>query len=113
MATASTVEEYVGGFPPEVRVLLLRMRETIRQVAPGGVETMAYDMPTVMVDGRPAISWSAAKKYFTLHGTSNLPPALEREVEDFRAEPDTLQFAYRKEVPWDAVADVVRHLASR
>jgi uncharacterized protein YdhG (YjbR/CyaY superfamily) len=112
MAAASTVEEYVGAFPPEVRVLLLRMRETIRQVAPKGVEVMT-DMPTIMVEGTGAIRWSASKKYFTIHGTDGLPPALEREVADFRAEPDTLQFPYRKEVPWEAVADVVKALAGR
>lgn len=111
MAAASTVEEYIGGFPPEVRVLLLRLRETIRQSVPGSVETMANGMPTIMVEGRPAIVWTASKKRFDIHGTAGLPSALERELGEYR-DGDTLQFAYRKEVPFEAIADLVKHLAT-
>jgi uncharacterized protein YdhG (YjbR/CyaY superfamily) len=111
MAAASTVEEYIGGFPPEVRVLLLRLRETIRQSVPRGVETMANGMPTVMVEGRPAIQWTAGKKRFDIHGTAGLPGALERELEEYR-EGDQLQFAYRKEVPFEVIADLAKHLAA-
>jgi len=111
MAAASTVEEYIGGFPPEVRVQLLRLRETIRQVVPNGVETMT-DMPTIMVEGEPAIRWAAAKKNLTIHGTDALPPALEREAVDYRYEADVLQFPYRKGLPFELIADVVKHLAA-
>jgi uncharacterized protein YdhG (YjbR/CyaY superfamily) len=112
MAAASTVEEYIAGFPPEVRVLLLRMRETIRLAVPNGVETMSYDMPTVMVDGERAVYWTASKKHLALYATDKLPPALEREAEPYRTEKDTLQFAYRKEVPFDLIAEIAKHLAS-
>jgi uncharacterized protein YdhG (YjbR/CyaY superfamily) len=113
MAAASTVEEYIAGFPPEVRVLLLRLRETIRQAVPNGVETMSYDMPTVMVDGERAIYWTASKKHLAMYATNGLPPAIEREAESYRTEKDTLQFAYRKEVPFDLIADIAKHLAAR
>jgi uncharacterized protein YdhG (YjbR/CyaY superfamily) len=112
MAVASTVEEYIGGFPPEVRVLLLRLRETIRQQVPKGIETMALGMPTVMVDGRPAISWTAAKKHVTITVPGELPPALAREAEDYRVD-DGVQFPYRKEVPFEFIADLVKHLAAK
>jgi uncharacterized protein YdhG (YjbR/CyaY superfamily) len=112
MAVASTVEEYIGGFPPEVRVLLLRLRETIRQVAPASIETMAAGHPTVMVDGAPKIQWVAAKKHVTLLGVGDLPGALGRELADFRVD-DGLQFAYRKDVPFEEIADVVAELAKR
>jgi len=111
MAVASTVEEYIGGFPPEVRVLLLRLRETIRQAVPNGVETMALGMPTVMVDGSPAISWVAAKKHVTVQTRGQLPPALAREAEDYRVD-DGVQFPYRKEVPFEFIADLATHLAA-
>ena len=110
MAAASTVEEYIGAFPPEVRVLLLRLRETIRQTVPNGVETMANGVPTIMVPGGRTISWSASKKYFTLNAAA-LPPAIERQVDEYR-EGDVLQFPYRKEVPFEALADVLKHLAT-
>jgi uncharacterized protein YdhG (YjbR/CyaY superfamily) len=111
MAAASTVEQYIGGFPPEVRVLLLRLRETIRQAIPNGVETMANGMPTVMVEGRPAIQWTASKKRFDIHDTAGLPSALERELSEYR-DGDALQFAYRKEVPFEVLGDLAKHLAA-
>lgn len=111
MAVASTVEEYIGGFPPEVRVLLLRLRETIRQAVPQGIETMALGMPTVMVDGSPAISWTAAKKHVTILTRGELPQPLAREAADYRVD-DGVQFAYRKEVPFEFIGDLAKHLAA-
>jgi uncharacterized protein YdhG (YjbR/CyaY superfamily) len=111
MAAASTVEEYIGGFPPEVRVLLLRLRETLRQAVPNGVETMAFGMPTIMVEGERAISWSAAKKNVTILTPGSLPQSLAREAEDYRVD-DGVQFPYRKEVPFEFIADLAKHLAA-
>jgi uncharacterized protein YdhG (YjbR/CyaY superfamily) len=111
MAAASTVEEYIGGFPPEVRVLLLRLRETIRQAVPEGVETISYDMPTVMVNGKRAIYWAAWKKHLAMYAAGHLSPALDREVEDYRTEKDTLQFPYRKEIPFELIGRLARYMA--
>ncbi len=110
MAAATTVEEYIGGFPPEVRVLLLRLRETIRQAVPQGVETMAAAGPMVMVPNGRAINWTASKKYFTIQAPE-LPAGLERELGEFR-EGDGLQFPYRKEVPFEEIADALKHLSA-
>jgi uncharacterized protein YdhG (YjbR/CyaY superfamily) len=110
MAAAGTVEEYIGGFPPEVRVLLLRLRETIRQAVPQGVETISAGAPMIMVPGGRAIHWSASKKYFTLQAPQ-LPAGVERELSEFR-DGDGLQFPYRKEVPFEALADAIKALGS-
>ena len=109
---AATVEEYIAGFPPEVRVVLARVRETIRQNVPGSVEIMSYDMPTITLNGKKVVHWGAWKKHLALYGIHKLDGGLEREVEEYRAEESTLQFPYRKGVPVELIGQVVGYLAT-
>ncbi len=110
---AATVEEYIAGFPPEVRVVLARLREVIRQNVPGSVEIMSYDMPTVTLNGKRVLQWAAGKKQLTIQGVGDLEGELRREIEPYREESETLQFAYRKEVPVELIGKLAGYLAKR
>ena len=46
-----TIDEYIAGFPQNVRAILTKMRQAIKETAPGAEETIAYRMPTFRLNG--------------------------------------------------------------
>ena len=40
------IDKYISAFPPEIQVVLEKIRATIRKAAPEGVESISYGMPT-------------------------------------------------------------------
>ena len=45
-STAKNINEYIGEFPPDVQLILEKIRQTIRQAAPEAQETINYAIPT-------------------------------------------------------------------
>jgi uncharacterized protein YdhG (YjbR/CyaY superfamily) len=43
---SKAVDAYIAGVPHDVQILLNRIRETIREVAPQAFEVMTYGIPT-------------------------------------------------------------------
>ena len=45
------VDEYIGGFSPEVRSILEKIRATIREAAPDAEEIISYQIPAFTLKG--------------------------------------------------------------
>lgn len=50
-SAASTIDEYLRDFPPDVRARLAQLRDTIRQAAPNATERISYRVPTFYLNG--------------------------------------------------------------
>ena len=46
-----TIDEYIAGFPAEVREILTQVRTTIRRAAPDAQEAIKYGIPTFVLNG--------------------------------------------------------------
>jgi uncharacterized protein YdhG (YjbR/CyaY superfamily) len=108
MAAAATVDEYIGGFPPEVAERLQRIREIIVAEVPRPEEKMRYGIAAVMLDGRYALHFAGWKKHIGLYPVPRLDEPLESEIAPYRAEKDSVVFPHSKPIPYDLIAEVAR-----
>ena len=56
------IDEYIAGFPTEVRQVLETIRSTIKKAAPDAEETIKYGMPTFTLSGN-LVYFAAFKKH--------------------------------------------------
>lgn len=112
-ATPGTVDEYVAGFPDDVRPVLEEVRDALRRALPGAEEKIRYGMPALMFADRYGIHFAGWKKHVGLYPVGALEPELEAEVAPHRAKKDTLQFFYRDGVPYGLIERVARSLAQQ
>ena len=47
----NTIDGYINRFPSDVRLILQRIRRTIRAVAPKGEESISYGIPMFRLGG--------------------------------------------------------------
>ncbi len=112
MAAASTVDDYLAGFPLEQRSILQRVRETILAQVPNATEKIRYGMPAVMLGGRYAIHFAGWKRHLGLYPVPTLPPELEAEIAPFRTGKDSVNFAYSEPVPYDLIERMAAAIAT-
>lgn len=115
MATPTTVDDYVAGFPPTVRERLQRIRREIVSHVPGTdgappEEKMRYGIAAVMLGGRYALHFAGWKKHIGLYPVPALPEPLESEIEPYRTEKDTVAFPHTKDIPYDLVGRVASEI---
>jgi uncharacterized protein YdhG (YjbR/CyaY superfamily) len=112
MATApTTVDEYILQHPVEVRSILERIRALVHRLSDRPVlEQIKYGMPAMVIEGRHTIYFAAWKKHVGVYPVHRAPSALERDLEPYRGDKDTVRFPFKKPVDWELVERLVEFL---
>jgi uncharacterized protein YdhG (YjbR/CyaY superfamily) len=102
-----TIDEYIAAFPPEVQVILKKIRLTVREAVPQAEEKISYNMPAFALDG-DLIYFAAFKKhigvYPPVHGDEKLGQALSR----YRGEKGNLKFPLDEPIPYELIRRIVK-----
>jgi uncharacterized protein YdhG (YjbR/CyaY superfamily) len=104
----TSIDEYLSGFPDDVRGVLEALRQTIQAAAPEAVETISYRMPAFKYHG--ILLYFAA---FTHH--CSLFPGSKATLDMFREElagyptsqGATIQFTVQHPLPAELVTRIV------
>ncbi len=115
----STIDEYIAGYPDEVRGMLQRVRTAISDQVPGFSEKIRYGMPAIMLGstndptgGRYALHFAAWKNHLGLYPIPTLPEPLESEIAPYREAKDSVNFPYTRPVPYDLISRVTAAIVS-
>lgn len=103
-----SIDEYIAAQPEEVRLLLSKVRETIRAAAPEAEEKISWQMPTFW-QGENLIHFAAFKNHLGLYpGDLTFTPFSDR-LKDCLATKGTIRFPYDKPVPFDLIAEITAY----
>lgn len=110
---ATTIDEYIAGFPPEIQALLEEVRAVCREAAPGATETISYAIPTFDLNGRHLCHFAAFKQHLSFFPTGEGADAFADELAAFKGGRGTVQFPYSRPMPLDLVRRMVRYRVER
>ncbi|MFZ5942215.1 MAG: iron chaperone [Bacteroidota bacterium] len=107
MNTAATVEEYIAGFPEEIRVILETIRTVIRKNAPTAVEGISYGMPAYRQHA-VLVYFAAQKKHLGFYPTGSGVAGFADRLGAYKTSKGAIQFPYDKPIPLELIAEMVR-----
>lgn len=103
------IDSYLAGLPPDMRVALQGLRQTIADAAPEAEEGLSYGVPAFRYMGRPLVSYVSAKAHLSFF------PMSPKVVDDHRAEltefdlaKGTIRFTPAHPIPAALVQQIVR-----
>ena len=103
-----TMDEYIAGFPPEVRTLLEAMRRAIRKAAPKAEEAIKYGIPTFVLHGN-LVSFSGNKKHIGLYPVPAGAAEFRKDLAPFATGKATGNFPLDKPLPLTLIARIVKY----
>jgi uncharacterized protein YdhG (YjbR/CyaY superfamily) len=108
------IDEYIAQAPEEHREILQRVRQTIREAAPGCVEKISWDMPTFF-QGENLIHFAAFKNHLGLYPGEDGVSAFARRLQDegCKFNKGTIQLPWNKPMPYELIADITRYRAAQ
>lgn len=107
-AEPKNIDEYLADQPEKVRVVLEKLRHTIKQAAPKAEEVISYKMPAFKYHGM-LVYFAGFKNHCSLFPASSaLPEELEKELKPFRVSKGTIQFTVEKPLPATLVKKIVK-----
>jgi uncharacterized protein YdhG (YjbR/CyaY superfamily) len=103
----TTVDEYIKTFPADIQSVLGKMRQTIREAAPGAVEAISYQMPAFKLNG-VLVYFAAHKHHIGFYPTSSGIEAFKAELAPYKWSKGAVQFPLDRPIPFDLVRRIVR-----
>ncbi len=103
----TTIDEYIAGFPPDVQKILKKIRETIREAAPGAQETIKYRMPTFLLNGN-LVYFAAFKNHIGFYPIPTGIEKFKKELSVYEQGKGSVQFPLDKPIPYDLITRIVK-----
>jgi uncharacterized protein YdhG (YjbR/CyaY superfamily) len=105
----ATIEDYLADLPDDRRDGVQTLRRVAGAAAPEAVETIAYQMPTLRLEGRFLVSWAAYRRHYSLFPASGVVvETLGEDIAPYLAGRGTIRFPADHPIPKDLVTRVVR-----
>lgn len=105
--TFTTVEEYLGSFPPAIQKMLFALRETIKSTAPGSEEKISYRMPAYYLKGT-LVYFAAFKKHIGFYATPTANPVFQKELAHYKTGKGSIQFPIDEPLPLKLISRIVK-----
>ncbi len=102
-----TVDEYIESFPMEIRMILEKMRRTIREAAPQAEETISYHMPAYKLNGKNLVFFAAFKNHIGFYPIPSGIEAFKKELSSYEQGKGSVQFPFDEPIPYDLVKKIV------
>ena len=105
--TPQTIDEYIAGFPPEIQVILEKVRTTIRKAAPGAEETIKYQMPTFTLKGN-LVHFAAFKKHIGFYPVPTGIEKFKKELAVYEGGKGSIRFPLDQPIPYGLISRIVK-----
>jgi uncharacterized protein YdhG (YjbR/CyaY superfamily) len=100
----ATIDEYIAGFPPDVRRMLQQVRATIHEAVPDAEETISYGIPTF----KHVLAFAGWKKHVSVYPAPMGVPQFAKAVAKYGSGRGTLQFPLDEPIPLGLIARLAR-----
>jgi len=101
-----SIDEYISSFPEETRLLLEKMREVIKNAAPGAKEVISYQMPAFKLN-KVLVYFAAHKNHIGFYPTSSPIIVFKKELSSYKQSKGAVQFPFDRPIPFDIVKKIV------
>ena len=102
----TNIDDYIASFPPETRIILERLRETIRKAAPDAKETINYGIPTFTLKGN-LVHFAAFKNHIGFYPAPSGIEAFKKELFSYEGAKGSVKFPVSELLPFDLVSRIV------
>ena len=100
------IDDYIAQHPKAVQDLLMAVRQTIKQAAPGADEKISYQIPTFYLKGN-LVHFAAWKKHIGFYPAASGIAAFQQTLSGYEIAKGSVQFPYDKPIPYGLISKIV------
>ena len=102
------IDKYIASFPEAVQEALVKIRKTIKEVAPTAIEKMAYGIPTFWLHGN-LVHFAGYQSHVGFYPTPSGMQAFKEELSKYDTSKGTVRFPIDKPIPLQLIKRIVKY----
>jgi uncharacterized protein YdhG (YjbR/CyaY superfamily) len=106
-STATSIDGYIAGFPPETQKVLEEVRALITAAAPQATETISYAIPTFDLNGRHLVHFAGYENHVGFYPGASGIAAFKGELKPYKSAKGSVQFPLGRPLPLDLIRRIV------
>ena len=106
------MDEYIAGFPPDVRATLQELRAAIREIAPDATEKIGYGIPTFVLHGN-LVHYAAYDTHYGLYPGAWPVERFADELAGYETSKGTIRFPRGEPLPMPLIRRIVEACVER
>ena len=103
----NTIDDYIAVCPPDIRRILVELRNTVKKAAPKAEEKISYQMPAFFQKGI-LVYFAAQKNHIGFYPTSSGIEAFKEELSEYGLSKGTVRFPLDKPLPLNLISQIVK-----
>jgi uncharacterized protein YdhG (YjbR/CyaY superfamily) len=104
---SKTIDAYIAAFPAGVQVILEKLRQIIKDAAPGAQEVISYGMPTFKLKGN-LVHFAAHQKHIGFYPTPSAIVAFKKDLVAYAFSKGAIRFPIDQPIPYGLVEKMVK-----
>lgn len=104
---AKNINEYILNFPPDIQLLLEKLRACIRKSAPTASEKTSYGIPTFFLHGN-LVHFAAYKNHVGFYPGSAAIQIFKNDLLKYKTSKGTVQFPIDQPIPYPLITKIVK-----
>lgn len=105
---AKTVDEIINSYTPEVKVLVNKIRDAIKNEFPEAVELLSYGVPAFRL-GKNTIMYAGFKNHIGFYPTPSVIQKFKAELGEYELSEGTIRFPHNKPLPLQLILTMVKY----
>lgn len=101
-----SIDEYIAGFPEDIREVLSQLRDRIRKTAPDAQEIISYQMPAYKLNGI-LVYFAAMTRHIGFYPASSGIEKFQKELSPYKTGRGSVQFPLNQPLPLSLIAKIV------
>ena len=101
------IDQYIAGFPNDLRVILETIRETIKKAAPDAEETISYQMPAFKLKGY-LVYFAAFKNHIGFYPMPSAIEKFKKELSVYEGAKGSVKFPLDSPMPLGLIGKIVK-----
>jgi uncharacterized protein YdhG (YjbR/CyaY superfamily) len=102
----ATIDEYIAGFPENIKAKLQELRATILKAAPGAIEKISYRMPAFEYYGN-LVYFAAFKNHIGFYAMPTGHKEFAAELSKYKQGKGSVQFPMDEPLPLKLIREIV------
>lgn len=103
------IEIYIADYPENVRMIMEKLRQVIKEIVPEARETIGYGIPTFKLKGRNLVHFGGFENHIGFFPGSEAIEVFQKELLPYKTSKGTVQFPLDKPIPYPLVKKIVKY----